>query len=524
MRWRRVERLQLNMVLRQNEVAVSVGHSGYLQGPAYSPGTSYPEYPLGGDVPADSVNQGYEGVRDALRLLGLDAEHHGCRDWNPLGEIISPGQTVVLKPNFVREFRETHAGHDDCLITHGSIIRAALDYVYMALKGQGRIVIADAPHNDADFEAIRRIAGLDEIQEFYRKHAGFEVEVYDLRPEKARKIDGVIVGHDPLPGDPVGYVKVDLGPHSMFAEIEHLCHLLYGSEYDTREIRSHHTGGVHEYMISKTILNADCIINLPKLKTHKKTGITVCLKNLVGINGNKNWLPHHRQGTPSQGGDQYADDGLIHRIERRSMECFRRVFPLFGPLRPTIAGLIKAAGKRVFGDTNTDTIRSGNWYANDTTWRMALDLNRILLYADRNGYLQNQAARQVFCIVDGIVGGEGNGPLDPTPKRSGVVVAGANPVAVEFACANLMGFDWRSLPLLRCAFDGHLLPLATFDTDEIVCRLASDRSLHAVDLSDELDSQFMPHFGWRGHLERQMISAESSPVVKDVEVGLSATE
>ena len=32
------------------------------------------------------------------------------------------------------------------------------------------------------------------IQEFYRRHAGFEIEVYDLRPEKARKIDGVIVG------------------------------------------------------------------------------------------------------------------------------------------------------------------------------------------------------------------------------------------------------------------------------------------------------------------------------------------
>ena len=101
--------------------------------------------------------------------------------------MIRPGHTVVLKPNFVRDFRETQAGHGDCLITHGSIIRAVLDYVYLALQGEGRIIVADAPQNDADFEAIRQIAGFDEVQGFYREHAGFAVEVYDLRPERARK-------------------------------------------------------------------------------------------------------------------------------------------------------------------------------------------------------------------------------------------------------------------------------------------------------------------------------------------------
>jgi len=56
------------------------------------------------------------------------------------------------------------------------------------------------------------------------------VEVYDLRPETARKIDGVIVSHTPLPGDPAGYVRVNLGKHSAFCEINHMCHLLYGSD------------------------------------------------------------------------------------------------------------------------------------------------------------------------------------------------------------------------------------------------------------------------------------------------------
>ena len=116
---------------------------------------------------------------------------------------------------------------------------------------------------------------------------------------------------------------------------------------------------------------------------------------------------------------------------------------------------IKSVGTAIFGDTNTDTIRSGNWYGNDTTWRMAIDLNKIIMYADRNGKLQNKPVRRMFCIVDGIVGGQGNGPLDPTPKQSGVVVAGINPIAVDSVCARLMDFDYNKLPilyrsLLRC--------------------------------------------------------------------------
>ncbi len=491
----------MKSTLQPYQVAISNGHGTYPSEPPYSPGIAYAEYPFGAETLTEQTNPAYEGVRDALRLLQLDGEHFGRPEWNPLGALIRPGHTVVLKPNFVRDFRETQTGHADCLITHGSIIRAALDYAYIALHGEGRLIIADAPQNDANFDEIRRIAGLDEIQEFYHRQVGFAVEVLDLRPEKARKIRGIIVGHDPLPGDPAGYVKVELGRHSRFCEIPHLCHLLYGAEYDTAELRSHHHDKVHEYLISKTILDADCVINLPKLKTHKKTGITVCLKNLVGINGNKNWLPHHREGTPSQGGDQFADDGLMHRIERKIMIGFRRLFPLLGPVRGIVAKPFKAVGKSIFGDTNTDTIRSGNWYGNDTTWRMVLDLNRILLCVDKEGHLQENPARCIFCIADGIIGGEGNGPLDPMPKPVGVVLAGTSPLAVDVVSARLMGFDYRRLPLLRRALEAHPSPLAPFTYDEVVC-LANGRGGQGR-LTEwvESGSRFQAHFGWRGHLE-----------------------
>ena len=499
-------------ILRSVAVAISTGHYEYPKEPPYSPATAYPEYPFDSQALASEANHAYDGVRDSLVLLDLDAEHYGRNDWNPLGEIIHPGNTVALKPNFVRNFRETQPGHENCLITHGAVIRAALDYVYIALKGKGRIIIADASQNDADFDKIRRISGLDEIQEFYCCHAGFEVEIYDLRPEKARKVDGVIVGHEGLPGDPAGYVKVNLGQHSAYNEIPHLCHLLYGAESDTGELRSHHHGNTHEYLISKTILDADCVINLPKLKTHKKTGITGSMKNLVGINGNKNWLPHYREGTPAQGGDQFADDGIKHRFERGAMACFRNLFPLFGPLRGVIAKPVKALGKGIFGDTNTNTIRSGNWYGNDTTWRMVIDLNRILIYADKSGHLQDKPARRMFCIVDGIVGGEGNGPLDPTPKRAGMVLAGTNPVAVDLVCARLMGFDYKRLPVLCEAMVKHLLSIFASEYDEVVCRSSDPQFDHPLVELSGVSLAFEPHFGWKGHMEH------NSPQVSEREM------
>jgi len=486
-----------------SSVAIATACARYDAAPPYAPETAYPEYPFPGREALCPSNPAYHAVRESLRLLGLDSPNYGSKHWNPLRGIVQPGYTVLLKPNFIREFRETQEGHGNCLVTHGAVIRAVLDYAYIALGGQGRIIVADAPQNDADFEAICRITGLREIQEFYRRQARFEVEVYDLRPERATKVDGVIVGHERLPGDPAGYVKVDLGGFSAFAEVKHLCHLLYGAEYDTGELHRHHHDDVHEYLVSKTVLAADCVINVPKLKTHKKTGLTACMKNLVGINGNKNWLPHHREGTPAHGGDQFADDGLLHRIERTAVAGFKRAFPFLGPFRRTVAGPLQAIGRRIFGDTNRDTIRSGNWHGNDTTWRMVIDLNRILLYADAQGRLHDQLIRRVLNVVDAIVAGEGNGPLDPTPKPVGAILAGFNPVAVDLACARLMGFDYRRIPMLNRASDDHPLPLLPGSPEEVIlCSDSVQFSGTCVDMRS-LQPGFRPHFGWEGHIEVQ---------------------
>jgi uncharacterized protein (DUF362 family) len=49
------------------------------------------------------------------------------------------------------------------------------------------------------------------------------------------------------------------------------------------------------------------------------------------------------------------------------------------------------------------------------------------------------AIRPDFAIVDGILGMEGNGPIQGTPKSCGVLVLGDDPVAVDATCCRVMG-------------------------------------------------------------------------------------
>jgi uncharacterized protein (DUF362 family) len=61
------------------------------------------------------------------------------------------------------------------------------------------------------------------------------------------------------------------------------------------------------------------------------------------------------------------------------------------------------------------------------------------------------AFRHHFAIVDGIVGMEGNGPIQGTAKHSGVLVAGGDPVAVDATCCRVMGIDPMRIRYLQLA-------------------------------------------------------------------------
>ena len=56
-----------------------------------------------------------------------------------------------------------------------------------------------------------------------------------------------------------------------------------------------------------------------------------------------------------------------------------------------------------------------------------------------------------FAIVDGIIGMEGNGPIQGSPKHVGVLVAGSDPVAVDATCCRIMKIDPMKVRYLQLA-------------------------------------------------------------------------
>lgn len=56
-----------------------------------------------------------------------------------------------------------------------------------------------------------------------------------------------------------------------------------------------------------------------------------------------------------------------------------------------------------------------------------------------------------FAIVDGIVGMEGNGPIQGTPKPAGVLVAGTDVAGVDATCCRIMGIDPMKIGYLALA-------------------------------------------------------------------------
>jgi uncharacterized protein (DUF362 family) len=65
----------------------------------------------------------------------------------------------------------------------------------------------------------------------------------------------------------------------------------------------------------------------------------------------------------------------------------------------------------------------------------------------------NRIFRRSFAIVDGIVGMEGNGPIQGTPKAAGVLVMGSDLPAVDATCCRIMGIDPSKLAYLSMASD-----------------------------------------------------------------------
>ena len=479
--------------------------------PPYGPGKAFPELAdLIGDAGAEEpFNHVYAAVRAALWSLGLDAENFESAAWNPLGALTPRGSRIVLKPNFIRHWNpkaDTRSAHAniEAVITHGAVLRAVADYAFLAVGVEGSVTIAEAPQHDCDFEKIREIAGLNDLVRFYDETLGRELEVIDLRRESVTYQDAVITERHPLPGDPRGYRMIDLGRNSAFEGSGLDPRRFRGADYDPGPTAEHHSGGRNEYLLSETVLSADLVVNLPKLKTHKKTGVTLALKNLVGINGDKNLLPHHCVGSVDQGGDEYPGSSWFDATRSRGTEVGRAL------LKRQMGGKIIRWARRVEEALRgNDFIRSGNWYGNRTTWRMCIDLNRCLYYSNATGenFEASEPIRKVLTVMDAIIAGEGDGPLAPTNVPLGCVIAATDPIALDLVALRLMGFDEQNVPKICESMTDQRLRITGVSSPEDVVVNEVDARTHDLQrrrLNEiRCEHVFLAHPGWLGHIERK---------------------
>lgn len=246
------------------------------------------------------------------------------------------GKRVVLKPNFVE--------HDPngVVNTHPALVAAAIEAFRRA--GARHVVVAEGPGHYRDTEHLLTATGLHAV----------------LREHRTRYVD--------LNND------------------------------DTRAVRvgSHYTGLGH-FHLPETLLDADLLVSMPKLKTHHWAGVTLSLKNMFGC------IPGAVYGWPKN---------VLHW-----------------------AGIHQSI----------------------------VDINSTLPVPR-------------FAIVDGIVGMEGNGPIQGAPRPCGALVFGDDPVAVDATAARLMTIDPRKIRYLNEAgrFLGHVAEERIDQAGEPIDRLRQD--------------------------------------------------
>lgn len=432
----------------------------------HRPGLRYAARP-----PFDPPNPVYDAVESVLLSLGLDQERAGSSDWNPLGELIAPGARVVIKPNLVasRNLHEPIA--DEALSassTHGSVLRPVLDYAVRAAGPHGQVTVVDSPIEGCELERVTVPLGIRAVVDALRAR-GQRVRLIDLRDFRVvprmvlddvrrhgRSFNLGLLQRVRLSGDPNGYQVVDLGARSSFDEAgapPSAGLRFHRSNYRTPVV--HHGARRHEYSLACTPLGADVIIHLPKLKTHIKAGVTLGLKSVVGLTNHKYWLPHFTAGDPSVGGDEFdRPQSLAERLERR-----------FARLPMPLGHSLVARAPRLVAPPR---VLDGGWEGNDTLWRTVLDLNRALYFASRDGRLHAEPRRRSLVILDGIVAGEGQGPLGASPVPAGLLIGGADPALVDYVATRTMGFDPSKVPIIDQALRARLLPSSDLDRLEAI--------------------------------------------------------
>lgn len=452
--------------MKNDVFIVDTGYFEYNNENVFNPSTIYPE---GLNIDIKSDKKIYDNIRNILINMQLDKNNIGKKNWNPFGDFIRLNHKVIIKPNLVKHINVSTTGSEESLITNFSVIRPIIDYALIALKNTGDLVVGDAPVQECIFDKVIELNGLKDGIDIYNKN-GYNVRLMDFRKNDNPDLDCKLVSID---------------NDSSLSEVDEFASQYAITNYNLKDMHEHHKKGKHEYLIPSLVLQADVIINMPKPKTHRKAGMTACMKNFIGINSKKEYLPHHRNGSVHCNGDEYPERSLIKRF-RSNVRNYNYKRSFFIKVIYKSFGIIEKVLKK-------DRFLEGSWYGNDTIWRTILDINKIILYADLNGKMTNKKQRVIFNIADMIISGEKEGPLIPSDKKVGLLVASFNQLNMDSVICRIMGFSTNKIKYIN---NGYKLKKY---------QIAKNRKFKVYDKDDMADlkkynKHFVPTDGWIDYL------------------------
>lgn len=434
----------------------------------FNPSNKYKE---GLNIRIKSDQVVYDKVRQLFVDMKLDYKNINTKNWNPFSTFIKKGDKVVIKPNLVLDYNACKTGTTDSLITNFAVIRPIIDYCILAVGTTGEIIVGDAPVQECNFEKVIEIDGLADAINIYKKH-GYNIKLLDFRKNQ---------------NDTANCRVVSLDKDSSFCEVDQYDYKYAITNYSLDDMHQHHSNGKHEYLISQDVLNADVIINLPKPKVHRKAGMTACMKNFVGINSKKEYLPHHRSGSVANNGDEFPEKSIIKEMESKLKQLsYKKSF---------IINTIRKGFKFIMNITHKSKYLEGSWYGNDTIWRTILDIDKIVLYCDKNGKMKRNKQRAVLNLCDMIISGEKEGPLLPTDKKVGLLICGFNMYSVDMEISKIMGFNYKKIKYLSNCGKLKKFKISNEDYKLVIDGVESD--------SNPINKKFIPSEGWDGFINKK---------------------
>jgi uncharacterized protein (DUF362 family) len=394
----------------------------------------------GGTPPYDPEdNPAYDFVWDAVENLGLGSSS------NPLDDLINAGDTVLIKPNWV--------DYGTAVYTRPEVVRPLIDMAIVA--GATEIYVGDGGANFDRTDNVINNAGYSQmVSELTSSHPGVTIQTANL-----------ISLSD-------GWHWISLGSNSSFAGSGYTHYDLGAAGatlYNHQHYRTADPQGVNPngqtlgwYAMSDKILDADVIINVPKMKTHQTMIATLSIKNLVGC-------------------------ALGCTYNEQASDCQPRI-------------------------PHHKTSGQDYYFGNDIFWRAILDMNKIIFYCDQNGVLQPTQQRKYLTVIDGIQAMEksqhhqwGDGGI---PYDRHVILASVDPVAADAVGCRIMGYDYSVIPSIANADADTVHPVGINDPANI--------AVVGSEIDSTLNHVFQFNPAWSGAAGSLAITDFTPPTINDI--------